>query len=313
MIGKTNSGGSVRINEELNLFINSVSKISYDGTVSKTLDITLASLGAAASDHNHDDKYYPRKGQGYVTFDPDNHGMMICANSQGPRFMKRDGSLYEPFWMGTDDVFAFREGSINFRGTNVTIQGQRIPTINQVQPAGKVKLDPNVVSINLRESPTEAAGIGWDTNSTECLAVMAKSNAAKFKFKVGFDPATFANNTFTPMTNANFEISSEGTYTSGRSYASQFGTNNSMTIVPMSSNEVNFDGTDGSVIWFGYRQLGVKKVPKDFYFGGPTVPGVQPIVGSAAIHATGYYDNGIHGTFNAIRSASPQGNMLWAY
>lgn len=63
MNGITNTGG-LRILEALSLSVNGVIKVNYDGTIEKTLDITLASLGAAAATHTH--AYLPLTG-GMIT------------------------------------------------------------------------------------------------------------------------------------------------------------------------------------------------------------------------------------------------------
>lgn len=63
MNGITNTGG-LRILETLSLSVNGIIKVNYDGTIEKTLDITLASLGAAAATHTH--AYLPLTG-GMIT------------------------------------------------------------------------------------------------------------------------------------------------------------------------------------------------------------------------------------------------------
>lgn len=53
---------------------------------------------------------------------------------------------------------------------------------------------------------TYTSGIGYDTNGGECMAFGVKSTKTTFKFKTGFDFATFGNSTFSTMTNPDFEI-----------------------------------------------------------------------------------------------------------
>lgn len=53
---------------------------------------------------------------------------------------------------------------------------------------------------------TFTSGIGYDTNGDECMAFGVKSTRTTFKFKTGFDFATFGNSTFSTMTNPDFEI-----------------------------------------------------------------------------------------------------------
>ena len=50
------------------------------------------------------------------------------------------------------------------------------------------------------------SAIGHDTSNYEVEAFMTKSIGTKYRFKVGFDPVTFANGTFVNMTNADLEI-----------------------------------------------------------------------------------------------------------
>lgn len=53
---------------------------------------------------------------------------------------------------------------------------------------------------------TFTSGIGYDTKGDECMAFGVKSTRTTFKFKTGFDFATFGNSTFSTMTNPDFEI-----------------------------------------------------------------------------------------------------------
>lgn len=58
MLGTTNSSSLPQTSiKDLNISINGTSKLTYNGTESKSLDISLASIGAAAASHNHDSVY----------------------------------------------------------------------------------------------------------------------------------------------------------------------------------------------------------------------------------------------------------------
>lgn len=57
MLGSTNTISSQSSIKDLNISINGTTKLTYNGATAKSLDISLASIGAAASNHNHDSVY----------------------------------------------------------------------------------------------------------------------------------------------------------------------------------------------------------------------------------------------------------------
>lgn len=66
----------------------------------------------------------------------------------------------------------------------------------------------NIPAIRFGNGRTWDSAIGHDTSGYEVEAFMTKSASTKYRFKVGFDPTTFAAGTFTNMTNADLEIGS---------------------------------------------------------------------------------------------------------
>lgn len=69
MLGSTNSSQSQAAMNDLSISINGSKKLTYNGKNATSIDITLASIGAAAASHTHN--YLPLSGgrmSGYITF-----------------------------------------------------------------------------------------------------------------------------------------------------------------------------------------------------------------------------------------------------
>lgn len=87
----------------------------------------------------------------------------------------------------------------------LTVNGNTHITGNNVFD-GYTIYQPNTKCLWLRNEDGWHSGIGYDSNSTECMAFGVKNTGTKFKFKVGFDWATFGHGTFTNITDAELEI-----------------------------------------------------------------------------------------------------------
>jgi len=94
----------------------------------------------------------------------------------------------------------------------------------------------NTPAIRLRTNSPWDSAIGHDSGGGETVAFMAKNVSTNFKFKVGFDPASFGVGIFRNMANADFEI--------GNGYAKIAG-NDVIHTGNISSQSVNYANTSG--------------------------------------------------------------------
>lgn len=197
---------------------------------------------------------------------------------------------------------------------------------------GNLTMD-STKTIVLRAAESWRAGIGYDTQGNECIALWAKNTSTSLRWYAGKDMSTMTANIMIGIT-PDFEISKasgaatgyiggntilhSGNYTSYRQ--SSVG-DASMTIVPQYNNELNFGGSDASsTIYFGYRAVDSKPIPVKFIFGGSTGTGViqaARFTGSAAsadyAGSAGYLPS--YTTYSSISSLDgflSDGVLRWA-
>lgn len=155
-------------------------------------------------------------------------------------------------------------------------------------------------TIILRAAEAWRAGIGYDTQGHECIALWAKNSVTRLRWYAGTDMTNMAANTMMGIT-PDFEISkASGTaigyiggntilhsnnytsYTVTKTGSGASGTweinitgksgytgDGDVNLIPGNSNEINFGGnyTANSSIYFGYRQKDSRPVPTHYYFG----------------------------------------------
>lgn len=115
----------------------------------------------------------------------------------------------------------------------------------------------------LRHTHNEyTSGIGYDINGNECMAFGVKNQTTTFKFKVGFDWATFGNNTFANRTDSELEI--------GKGYVSMSCGHTAQSLKFENINEINCYRGD---LCLNYRNSGNVSI---CYNGGNVAIGMLP-------------------------------------
>lgn len=113
MLGNTNASSFQASMNNLSISINGTNKLTYNGKDTKSLDITLSALGAAASNHNH----------GYITSDNSAKDLMYGA---ARLYLIQESSNYGGVtsWKNilkvphSNSEGYFTEWAINFTGDN---------------------------------------------------------------------------------------------------------------------------------------------------------------------------------------------------
>lgn len=167
----------------------------------------------------------------HIRIECDNNGVF---GSRGSEINNYDAPLQLQYNTSNQLHLCMGGGNVGIGTTTpdqrLTVNGNTHITGNNVFD-GYTIYQPDTRCLWLRNLDAWHSGIGYDSNSTECMAFGVKNTQTKFKFKVGFDWNTFANNTFSPMTNADLEI--------GAGYVSMSLGYSSQTLRFENCNEIN--------------------------------------------------------------------------
>lgn len=274
MVGTTNAPSPNAItNSNLNILINGTNKLTYNGTADKSIDITLASIGAAASGHNHDSVYSKLS---------HNHDSVYAKTSHTHSYLPLSGGTMA--------------GSITMNANNLYFSANRIPIL--------LRFD--------NTNYTGGIGWDTNGGECMAFLAKHTNTRFKFKIGMDPLTFTnnSLSNTESEFDIFSGGAKTNGSFTAKSYIATDSGfkdTALTMSVSPMRSNEVNFGGTSTSdVIYFGYRAIDSRPIPTKFVFGG-----AQP--GSASVLAGDFYVANIRASLPAAQSSAPSTKMLWTY
>lgn len=335
MLGSTNALSPQSSIKDLNISINGTNKLTYNGTTAKSLDISLASIGAAAASHNHDSVYAAKSHT--HSYLPLSGGIMtggIETRESSDMTVYDNVAAYSndtPYIMGTIKISLPTGFNNTMLKIYVSVYNYLTDTSTDIIISAYPYQDKTWHQLTAYCSNVNIIGsirLAYDGNKCCILLGTTASGWAYPKVVVTKVIAGFNGHTLFRTGWSISIISSESGITAGgpipinrglnATLFSGYNTSNFMLALKSDSSNYHAMAPGGNQnLWVRTSSLGIIPYQAGTVTTGNCSLGTSSwyFAGAYATNVYGYnfYQNGGSGSISAIQSSAPNTKMLWTY